>query len=56
MLLLPCSLLLLAGGYGGIHGGVNLDPPEQCIQAQGLDHVLCTAWRNDNAGAIVLWV
>ncbi|KAF6263057.1 hypothetical protein COO60DRAFT_1635480 [Scenedesmus sp. NREL 46B-D3] len=38
------------GGYGGIHGGVNLDPPEQCIQAPGLGHVLCTAWRNDNAG------
>ncbi|WIA38239.1 hypothetical protein OEZ86_001582 [Tetradesmus obliquus] len=38
------------GGYGGIHGGVNLDPSEQCIQAPGLEHVLCTAWRNDNAG------
>ncbi|KAF8062055.1 hypothetical protein HT031_004315 [Scenedesmus sp. PABB004] len=39
------------GGYGGVReNDVNLDPPEQCIQAPGLEHVLCTSWRNDNAG------
>jgi hypothetical protein len=50
-----CCCCCWPGGYGGIHGGVNLDPPEQCIQAPGLEHVLCTAWRNDNAGGL-LWL
>jgi hypothetical protein len=41
-----------AGGYGGVRSEtLNLDPPQECIQAPGLQHVLCTSWRNDNAGA-----
>eukprot|EP00775_Hariotina_reticulata_P006744 gene6744-6964_t len=44
------------GGYGGVRADetgleyINLDMPQECIQAPGLDHVLCTSWRNDNAG------
>jgi len=47
------------GGYGGISHPfpgskveVFLDPPGQCIRAEGLGHVLCTAWRNDNTGGL----
>lgn len=33
-----------------MRGDLALDPKEECIQAPGLNHVLCTSWRNDNSG------
>lgn len=33
-----------------MRGSLALDPREECIQAPGLSHVLCTSWRNDNSG------
>lgn len=43
-----CAVLL--GGYGGMRDDLVLDPKQECIQAPGLTHVLCTSWRNDNSG------
>jgi hypothetical protein len=43
---------VVSGGYGGMRGDLALDPKEQCIQAPGLQHVLCTSWRNDNSGGL----
>lgn len=48
--LMPLLVLSLSGGYGGIRGDLALDPKPECIQAPGLQHVLCTSWRNDNSG------
>jgi len=46
----PDVLCCVSGGYGGMRGEVALDLKEECIQAAGLSHVLCTSWRNDNSG------
>ena len=35
-----------AGGYSGD----PVDARRECVTAEGLGHVLCCAWKDDNAG------
>ncbi|KAI8469213.1 MAG: hypothetical protein J3K34DRAFT_459474 [Monoraphidium minutum] len=38
------------GGYGGWHDGIHADNADDCIKAEGFDHILCVSWRDDNGG------
>lgn len=42
---------LLAMVHPGGYSGTPVDSPEECVQAAGLHHALCFAWRNGNTGA-----
>ncbi|DBA83693.1 TPA: hypothetical protein ACH3X1_006235 [Trebouxia sp. C0004] len=41
---------MLAMWHPGGYSGVPVDDQAQCVSAAGLDHKLCMAWRQDNAG------
>lgn len=41
---------LLAMWHPGGYSGSPVDSRDQCVQAEGLPHALCFAWRGDNVG------
>ncbi|KAK9798230.1 hypothetical protein WJX73_010911 [Symbiochloris irregularis] len=41
---------LLAFWHAGGYSGVPVDTGKECVTVEGFDHVLCNAWRQDNAG------
>lgn len=38
------------GGYAGEYRGLAVDSRRDCVLLEGFEHVLCFAWRGDNAG------
>ncbi|KIZ02961.1 hypothetical protein MNEG_4996 [Monoraphidium neglectum] len=38
------------GGYAGWHDNLHADNADDCIKAEGFDHVFCASWRDDNGG------
>lgn len=50
---LSAALLPLAGGYEGLNHRNDVGSLKDCVHTPGLDHVLCFAWRCDNAGVLL---